>query len=88
MNWYNINQAEEMTGKSARTIRLRLQELREMRYSNMFYDTMFKYAQDNRQKKLFVSDKFLKNYFPNYSKLKKVNKANISFLWGLINIQL
>ncbi len=86
MEWYNINQAEQMTGKSSRTIRLRLQELREMRYSKLFYNTMFKYAQDNNQKKLFISDKFLKNYFPDYSKLNKINKPSISFLWGLVNI--
>ena len=88
MEWYNIKQAEEMTGKSSRTIRLRLQEIREVSYSDRFYNTMYKYADDNNQKKLFVSDKFLKNYFPNYSKLKKVNRANVSFLWGLINVQL
>jgi hypothetical protein len=88
MKWYNINQAEQMTGKSSRTIRLRLQQLREVKYSNKFYNTMFKYADDNNQKKLFVSDKFLKNYFPNHTKLKKTNRPEISFLWGLIKVSL
>lgn len=88
MKWYNIKQAEEMTGKSSRLIRLRLQELRELNYSNKFYNSMFKYAIENRQNKLFVSDKFLKNYFPNYNKLKKINSPEVSILWGLIKVKL
>ena len=89
MKWYNIKQAEQMTGKSTRTIRLRLQELREYNYTTQFYNTMFTYAVDNNNvKRLLISDKFLKNYFPNYKEYKKVKGYEVSFLWGLIKIKL
>lgn len=64
MNWYNINQAQEITKKSSRTIRLYLQKYKQSNSNLKADNNIFKYEIDSgNNKKLYVSELFLQTYF-------------------------
>ncbi len=63
MNWYYINDAVEIVGKSSRTIRLYLQKYKQSNPNIKQDNNIFRYEIDlNNNKKLQVSELFLQTY--------------------------